>query len=185
VQTILLGQPQFRPILASRDAEQLRQRVLASFHLGPLADVETRLYIEHRLKTVGWTGNPHWDEDAFAAVHRHTGGTPRRINTLCSRIMQLGALDQRTDITAEMVNEVAEEMTEGLNGAEPVTRINGPEDDAAEDGRNGYKAFRPGAMGGPNDLLHRIEALEEVTARQDRVFQRIVRMLSQAVEKGT
>jgi len=185
VQTILLGQPQFRPILASRDAEQLRQRVLASFHLGPLADVETRLYIEHRLKTVGWTGNPHWDEDAFAAVHRHTGGTPRRINTLCSRIMQLGALDERTGITAEMVNEVAEEMTEGLNGAEPAARINEVDGDPAEDGRNGYCAFRPGAMGGPNDLLHRIEALEEVTARQDRVFQRIVRMLSQAVEKGT
>jgi general secretion pathway protein A len=85
VQTILLGQPQFRPILASRDAEQLRQRVLASFHLGPLSDLETRLYIEHRLKTVGWTGNPGWDEDAFAAVYRHTGGTPRRINTLWPR----------------------------------------------------------------------------------------------------
>ena len=55
VQTILLGQPQFRPILASRDAEQLRQRVLASFHLGPLSEVETRLYIEHRLKMVGWS----------------------------------------------------------------------------------------------------------------------------------
>src|ERR1700761_1751045 len=71
LQTILLGQPQFRPILASRDAEQLRQRVLASFHLGPLSDLETRLYIEHRLKTVGWPGNPQWDEDAFAAVYRH------------------------------------------------------------------------------------------------------------------
>src|SRR5258708_3093675 len=66
LQTILLGQPQFRPILASRDAEQLRQRVLASFHLGPLSDVETRLYIEHRMKMVGWTGTPHWEEDAFA-----------------------------------------------------------------------------------------------------------------------
>src|SRR5580658_203957 len=128
VQTILLGQPQFRPILASRDAEQLRQRVLASFHLGPLSDLETRLYIEHRLKTVGWTGNPHWDEDAFAAVHRHTGGTPRRVNTLCSRVLQFGALDERASITGEMVDEVAEEMAEGLNGVEPT----------APNGRNGH-----------------------------------------------
>ena len=43
VQTILLGQPQFRPILASKDWEQLRQRVLASYHLGPLTEEETRL----------------------------------------------------------------------------------------------------------------------------------------------
>src|SRR5580658_4364236 len=128
LQTILLGQPQFRPILASRDAEQLRQRVLASFHLGPLSDLETRLYIEHRLKTVGWTGNPQWDEDAFAAVYRHTGGTPRRINTLCSRVLQFGALDERASITGEMVDEVAEEMAEGLNGVEPT----------AQNGRNGH-----------------------------------------------
>ena len=53
VQTILLGQPQFRPILASPDCEQLRQRVLASYHLGPLTEAETRGYIEHRLRTVG------------------------------------------------------------------------------------------------------------------------------------
>jgi putative secretion ATPase (PEP-CTERM system associated) len=187
VQTILLGQPQFRPILASRDAEQLRQRVLASFHLGPLSEVETRLYIEHRMKTVGWTGNPHWDADAFAAVHRHTGGTPRRINTLCSRVLQFGALDERPSITAEMVDEVAEEMTEGMNGMEAVGQINGASSDAAGNGsgRNGYPAFRSGPGGEPHDLLHRIEALEEITARQDRVFQRIVKLLAQAVEKGT
>jgi putative secretion ATPase (PEP-CTERM system associated) len=181
VQTILLGQPQFRPILASRDAEQLRQRVLASFHLGPLSDVETRLYIEHRLKMVGWAGNPHWDEDAFAAVYRHTGGTPRRINTLCSRMLQFGALDERTAITGDMVNEVAEEMSDGLNGIEAAVAD-------ADEGRNGHasprRANEAGNGGEPNDLLHRIEALEEVTARQDRIFQRIVKLLAAAVEKG-
>jgi general secretion pathway protein A len=180
VQTILLGQPQFRPILASRDAEQLRQRVLASFHLGPMSDVETRLYIEHRMKTVGWTGNPHWDEEAFAAVHRHTGGTPRRINTLCSRVLQFGALDERASITGEMVDEVADEMSEGMNGAEAHPQANG----SNGNGQNGYSASQPRANGESGDLLHRIEALEEVTARQDRIFQRIVKMLSAALEKG-
>ena len=192
VQTILLGQPQFRPILASRDAEQLRQRVLASFHLGPLSDLETNLYIEHRLKTVGWTGNPGWDEDAFAAVYQHTGGTPRRINTLCSRLLQFGALDERTTITADMVNEVAEEMAEGLDGVEPAPPSSGPVSSGhASSGppgsvhavTNGHAPPRPNGAD-QNDLLHRIEALEEVTARQDRIFQRIVRLLAAAVEKG-
>ena len=45
VQTILLGQPQFRPILAGKDWEQLRQRVLASCHLGPMTERRNaRLY---------------------------------------------------------------------------------------------------------------------------------------------
>jgi general secretion pathway protein A len=190
VQTILLGQPQFRPILASRDAEQLRQRVLASFHLGPMSEVETRLYIEHRMKTVGWTGNPHWDEDAFAAAHRHTGGTPRRINTLCSRVLQFGALDERATITGEMVDEVAEEMAEGMAGGMPAATaggINGVEASAPVNGAASpgfYDRSRSGDGREQSDLLHRIEALEEVTSRQDRIFQRIVKLLAAAVEKG-
>lgn len=94
VQTILLGQPQFRPILASQDLEQLRQRVLASYHLGPLSADETRGYMEHRLRMVGWTDDPVWKDDAFLAIHRHTGGIPRRINTLCSRVLLFGALEE-------------------------------------------------------------------------------------------
>jgi general secretion pathway protein A len=193
VQTILLGQPQFRAILASRDAEQLRQRVLASFHLGPMSDVETQLYIEHRLKTVGWNGNPSWDEDAFAAVHRHTGGTPRRINTLCSRVLQFGALDERTAISAAMVDEVADEMAEGLNGGDAAAQVDhsrrgsyasDPGGSSAAGVSNGYPAFRANAYDDRSDMLHRIEALEEVTARQDRIFQRIVKLLAAAVEKG-
>jgi general secretion pathway protein A len=173
VQTILLGQPQFRQMLASRDAEQLRQRVLASFHLGPLSEDETRLYIEHRLQTVGWKGNPCWEAAAFAAIYRHTGGIPRRINTLCSRALQFGALEEHASISADMVREVAEEMDEGLNGVESGTAL------VAE--TNGHTAR---AAGEPGDLLHRIEALEQVTARQDRIFQMIVRMLAAATEKG-
>jgi len=180
LQTILLGQPQFRPILASRDAEQLRQRVLASYHLGPLSDTETRLYIEHRMKTAGWTGNPRFEEAAFAAVYRHTGGTPRRINTLCSRVLQFGALDQQTTITGEMVDEVADEMSEGMNSGDASAPYHGASD-LRPNGHASHTQVR--VSGEPGDLLHRIEALEEASARQDRIFQRIVKMLAAAVEK--
>jgi general secretion pathway protein A len=52
LQSFLLGQPQFRGIMALPELEQLRQRVLASFHLGPLTETDTRSYIEHRLSLV-------------------------------------------------------------------------------------------------------------------------------------
>ena len=201
VQTVLLGQPQFRPILASRDAEQLRQRVLASFHLGPLQEAETLLYIEHRLKMAGWTGNPHWEDSAFAAVHRHSGGIPRRINTVCSRVLQFGGLEERTSITGAMVDEVAEEIDHGLNGIETPVIPNGHATsggNGAANGRNGHAPTLSSAAlsslsgsslsgspfaGASNDLLHRIELLEEVSARQDRIFQRIVKLLAAAVER--
>ena len=68
--------------------------MLASYHLGPLTEAETRAYIEHRLNAVGWNGDPRWEDGAFAAVYRHTGGIPRRINTLCSRVLLYGALEE-------------------------------------------------------------------------------------------
>src|SRR5204863_7166680 len=48
-QAVLLGQPQFRQLLTESSVAQFQQRVLASYHLGPLTDAETREYILHRL----------------------------------------------------------------------------------------------------------------------------------------
>jgi hypothetical protein len=103
-------------MLASGELEQLRQRVLASYHLGPLGSAETRTYIEHRLNTAGWSGNPTFEESAFGAIHRHTNGIPRRINTLCSRLLLFGALEELQHITETNVNEVAEELQQDLAG---------------------------------------------------------------------
>ncbi|MCS6787104.1 MAG: XrtA-associated ATPase, partial [Thiobacillaceae bacterium] len=69
LQSFLLGQPEFRAMLQSREMQQFRQRVIASYHLGPMDRDETRGYIQHRLKTVGWQGNPAFSEDAFDAIH--------------------------------------------------------------------------------------------------------------------
>jgi general secretion pathway protein A len=165
VQTILLGQPQFRPILASRDVEQLRQRVLASYHLGPLSEAETRGYIEHRLKMVGWSDDPHWDDAAFSAVFRQTGGIPRRINTLCSRVLLFGALEETQVITAEMVDATAGELNQDLGAALA------PAAPAADEPDH-------------DDLLRRIEALERAAARQDRAFRRVVDLLGAVAERS-
>ena len=68
LQTFLLGQPEFRKTLQGPDMEQLRQRVIASYHLGPLDHGETEAYILHRLKVAGWQGDPTFSPDAFAAI---------------------------------------------------------------------------------------------------------------------
>ena len=57
-QIFLVGQPQFRNTLAHPDLEQLRQRVIASYHLGALSSEECGLYVIHRMKQVGWTNDP-------------------------------------------------------------------------------------------------------------------------------
>ena len=91
--------------------EQLRQRVIASCHLGPLdAAAETQSYIVHRLQTAGWRGDPSFSEDAFAAIHVYSGGIPRKINVLCDRLLLLGRLDKKHEFSGKQVAEVVEEL---------------------------------------------------------------------------
>ena len=114
LQSFLLGQPEFRNTLQGEDMQQLRQRVIASYHLGPMDEQETRAYIEHRLQTAGWKGDPSFSADAFSAIYSYTGGIPRKINTLCDRLMLLGyledmhALDQAAvkEVIADLVGEI-------------------------------------------------------------------------------
>ena len=110
IQTFLLGQPEFRGILQSPNMQQLRQRVVASYHLGPLDSGETQGYIEHRLRTVGWQGNPSFDPEAFAALHRFTGGIPRRINTFCDRLLLFGFLEEKSHFGPAEIEEVITDL---------------------------------------------------------------------------
>jgi len=112
LQSFMLGQPEFRRILQSAAMEQLRQRVIASCHLGPMDSAETESYILHRLQTVGWKGDPSFSEDAFAAIYRHTDGIPRRINLLCDRLLLMGFMDEKHALTAREVAEVIGELNQ-------------------------------------------------------------------------
>ena len=110
LQIFLLGQPEFRDLLKSAQLEQLRQRVIATHHLDPMQANEVEPYILHRLSVVGWHGDPQFTQDAFAAIYAATGGVPRRINVLASRVLLLGALDQLSEIDADAVAAVIEDM---------------------------------------------------------------------------
>ena len=112
LQTFLLGQPEFRTTLHSPGMQQLRQRVIASYHLGPMDATETRAYVEHRLTTVGWKGDPAFDDGAYDAIFAHTGGIPRKTNTLCDRLLLMGYLEELHSFTAENVNEVIADIAE-------------------------------------------------------------------------
>jgi general secretion pathway protein A len=118
LQTLLLGQPEFREtLLHSPELEQLRQRVIASHHLDAMEAQEVQAYIEHRMKRVGWTGNPSFDQRVFAEIYTATGGVPRRINQIANRLLMLGAVDQRSRVDCAMLQQVVNEL--GRDTAQP------------------------------------------------------------------
>jgi putative secretion ATPase (PEP-CTERM system associated) len=116
LQVLLLGQPQFREKIGTTDLAQLRQRIIASYHLGPISMEETREYIRHRLTQAGWKGDPDVTEDAYPAVYKATGGVPRLINVLFSRVLMYCFLEQLHRIDGDIVDEVAEDMHSEFEG---------------------------------------------------------------------
>ena len=106
LQTFLLGQPEFRRTLLGSQMQQLRQRVIATYHLGPLDLAETKSYIEHRLQKAGWTGKPSFQDGIFEIVHDFSGGIPRRINMFCDRLLIMGCLEELQSLGRAEANEV-------------------------------------------------------------------------------
>ncbi len=110
MQVFLLGQEQFRVMLNSADFEQLRQRVIADYHLHPLDAEETRRYVEARLQHVGWQNDPQFDAGAHAMIFEYTGGLPRRINMFCDRLLLFGYLEGLHALTHATVCSVITEL---------------------------------------------------------------------------
>ncbi|MBN2972288.1 AAA family ATPase [Roseomonas aeriglobus] len=121
LQIFLLGQPEFRDKLAADGLEQLRQRVIAMHHLGPMEADELEAYLVHRLSICGWTGTPRFNTQALATIYAWSGGIPRRINNLVSRVLLYGAMEGVETFTAAHVHAVADDLAgDGMRGAAPV-----------------------------------------------------------------
>ncbi|SRR5258706_5201900 len=114
LQSFLVGQPELRSMMQSPQMQQLRQRVIASYHLGPLDKAETQAYIEHRLKHVGWKDDPQFEPACFDLIYELTGGIPRRINTLCNRLLLASYLSEKHSLSSGDVQAIAEEIREEM-----------------------------------------------------------------------
>ncbi len=133
VQSFLLGQPEFRRTLQSEEMQQLRQRVVASYHLGPMDSAETRAYVLHRLELVGWQGDPAISDEAFQLLHEYTGGIPRKINNLCDRLLLLGFLEEKHAFDRDTVQQVIHDLMQEVAYGEAPARANiGPRDESAD-----------------------------------------------------
>jgi hypothetical protein len=119
LQSFLVGQPELRNLMRAPTMQQLRQRIIASYHLGPMDKSETRAYVEHRMYRVGWNGDPQFEPEVFAEIYDATGGIPRRINQLCNRLLLAGFLSEKHQLTAADAEEVIKELSTELSADAP------------------------------------------------------------------
>jgi type II secretory pathway predicted ATPase ExeA len=107
LQIILAGQPQLAAKLSRPGLSQLRQRVAVLGRLDPFTAEETGLYIAHRLKVAGYSGEPIFGEEPVGLITRYSKGIPRNINNLCYNCLRLAHARGLRAVTSEIVQESA------------------------------------------------------------------------------
>jgi hypothetical protein len=93
---------------------QLAQRIAVHYHLAPLTEKETELYIQHRLEVASGEGDTKniFTEDALEVIFQHTQGTPRLINLLCDACLVYAYADEVNVITGAIVEETVKSQEE-------------------------------------------------------------------------
>ncbi|MEN2746320.1 AAA family ATPase [Sphingomonas sp. T9W2] len=202
LQIFLLGQPEFRQRLHGSDRlEQLRQRVIAMHHLDPMEVEEVGPYLEHRLRVVGWSGSPSFSPDALEALHRWSGGIPRRLNQLASRVLLFGAIEGIDRFGAlDVENVIADLDKDGLGSRAGDAEADEPTSFGDAEPRPMTPAPPPmpprpihlsvvetGQRPAPpvaetEALLARIESLEARLEQQDLALRRVLTLLVDWVE---
>ncbi|MDH4393705.1 MAG: XrtA-associated ATPase [Aquabacterium sp.] len=176
MQSFLVGQPEFREILQRPEMEQFRQRVAATCHIGPMDLDETRHYIEHRLKCAGSTGKPGFTPEAFEAIFKASGGIPRRINSVCDRVLLAGFLAGKTHLEQSDVDEVVKEFAQ--EAAVPARRPVGVGGNLAPDSNIG-ELSNAGPMTGAIALDVDLSALQLDPAAADTMARQLSRLSSE------
>jgi general secretion pathway protein A len=163
LQSFLLGQPEFRATLQSEEMQQLKQRVIASYHLGAMDASETRAYIQHRLDLVGWQGDPSISDVAYSSIHEYSGGIPRRINTLADRLLLFGFLSEKHEFDRGDVQEVIDDLGQEITHASVPGRAKG--------------GGLTGAVGNYESAGHQNAEVIEKVESMERTLNRVLAML--------
>ena len=90
-------------------APSLEERLAVKCVMRAFTEEETASYIGHRIQVAGGE-HSLFSHDAMDAIHRLSGGIPRRINRLCELALLVGFAEHRDSIDAEQVESVAEEL---------------------------------------------------------------------------
>jgi type II secretory pathway predicted ATPase ExeA len=106
---VLVGQPELQARLAARGGEAFRQRVGVACHLGPLDSADTGRYLSHRLAVAG-RREPLFEPGAVEAVHRLSGGLPRRVNQVAAGALLEGFARGVATLSADVVEAVGRDM---------------------------------------------------------------------------
>ncbi len=159
LQIVLVGQPELELKLRQPHLRQLRQRLTLRAKTHPLTLDETHAYVAQRLRIAGSNGQPIFEPEAVAAIHRYAGGIPRVVNLLCEHALVSAFVDQQRLVSTAVVEAVARDFdmtNDGANGS-----VNG----------NGAGTAKIEPANSTIDKFDLLEALKTLATLADRLRQ--------------
>ncbi len=113
LQIVLVGQPELKEKLQSKELAQLRQRIAIRYHMLPLEKPEIEGYVSHRLEVAGGNGTKFFENEALDEIFNFSHGVPRLINIICDKALLAGYASGNKKITSEIIKKCAKEI-EGI-----------------------------------------------------------------------
>jgi general secretion pathway protein A len=110
LQIVLVGQPELREMLDSRELRQLRQRITLSCRLVPLDRDETEAYIRHRIRIASGRTDDLFTQKAIRTIHRYSGGIPRLINIACDRSLLMAYSFDKAVVDGKVAEDASLEL---------------------------------------------------------------------------
>lgn len=104
-----VGQKEFNNILIEPENRALRQRITINYYIEPLAEDETREYVNYRLNVAGSKRNI-FSSSAIREIFSFSKGFPRLINIICDSALVTGYVKEKKTINAKIISECAKEL---------------------------------------------------------------------------
>lgn len=98
LQIVLFGQPELDQHLADPAVRQIRGRIVFHDRIAPLTPMETPIYLAHRIRRAGASGEVFTPQGA-RKLHALSGGMPRLLNILAHKSLMLAYGEGRDRVT--------------------------------------------------------------------------------------
>ena len=118
-QVILVGESTLNETLSDSQHRALQEQIIASTEIPAMNLSDTKNYVMHHLKRVGWANKPLLNDQIFEAAQKETAGIPSRVNQYFDRLLE-----------NEMVRSSAENTPQNqfnqndLNGQKHLDELN-------------------------------------------------------------
>ncbi len=165
MQTLLLGQPEFKRLLSqSGKLLQLRERVIAAHNLEAVQPGEMESYVTHRLKQVGWSDTPEFHKSIWLPLHKRSRGSPRSINELMTQLLEFGAGEELSLLKPDM-------LADGTSAKPSGTKPTPPKEQAMADDTPSKARTEKRSSGGLGEA--QLRAIQQAFSERDRAFERL------------